>query len=110
MQKLLPGLPLLLQFRKLLAESHGCIDILLIERFPIQQRLDQALEIGVFLIRRVGGANLEVCPSVYMIISRVKHARAHVVEVCSVDVAVVSSERRVDYVVADGEGIYDRDW
>lgn len=109
MQKLLPGLPLLLQFRKFLAESHGCIDVLLIERFPIQQRLDQALEIGVFLIRRVGGANLEIGPSVYRFISRVERAGTYVIEVCSVDVAVVSSERRVDYVVADGEGIYDGD-
>ena len=109
MQKLLPSLSLPLQFCKLLTKSHDCVNVLLIKGFSIQQRLDQTFEIGMLLVRRVCGTNLELIIRFAWIMLSSKHKQTHVIEVCSVHIAVVSSKRRVDNVVTDCESVYDRD-
>jgi hypothetical protein len=57
----LASLPLLLQFRQLFTKSHCSIHIFLLERLPLEQRLDKTVKVWVFLARRVSSSDLQGC-------------------------------------------------
>lgn len=100
---------------QLLAHVPGAI---LLDGLPLEERFDQSLEVGVDCIgrnetrgqRRVGSGNGERGGEREERTLGKRVGSSDLVEVGLVDVSVVATERRVDDVIREGEGVDDGDW